>query len=269
MAARRDPTDAPNEIGLYPGWAWAGRRIAASSTTAPRCHPAGQPFNPRRWVIRWNAAEKKWEGDVPDGGGPPEAIAPFIMTTSGRADLFAPGLADGPFPEHYEPVESPIKNPMSSVQYDPVIKVWNTPGLDAIGSPDRFPIVATTYRVSEHWQTGAMSRKMPWLAGLTPDAFVEIGRDLARVKGVANGDRVIVESARGAYEAYALVTDRFEPFWVTGRIIHQVGVPWHWGWLGLAKGDSANVLTPHVGDANTMIPEFKAFLCNVRRKGAA
>jgi formate dehydrogenase major subunit len=194
-------------------------------------------------VIRWNAEKKTWEGDVPDGGGAPETINPFVMTSSGLADLFAPGLADGPFPEHYEPVESPIKNPMSSIQYDPVIKVWDTPGLDAIGGPDRFPIVATTYRVSEHWQTGAMSRKMPWLVGLMPDAFVEIGSDLAREKGIARGDRVVVESARGRVEGYALVTERFEPFWVQGRIVHQIGVPWHWGWVGLARGDSGNVLT--------------------------
>jgi formate dehydrogenase major subunit len=268
MSARREPADAPNNIGLYPGWAWAwpaNRRILYNRASLS---PTGQPWNPRRWVIRWNAAEKKWEGDVPDGGGAPEAIHPFIMTTSGRADLFAPGLADGPFPEHYEPVESPIKNPLSSVQYDPVIKVWNTPGLDAIGTADRFPIVATTYRVSEHWQTGAMSRKMPWLVGLMPDAFVEIGVDLARAKGIGRGDRVIVESARGRFEGYALVTERFEPFWVQGRIIHQVGVPWHWGWVGLARGDSGNLLTPNVGDANTMIPEFKAFLCDVKRTEA-
>jgi formate dehydrogenase major subunit len=112
-----------------------------------------------------------------------------------------------------------------------------------------------------------MSRKMPWLVGFMPDAFVEIGHDLAREKGIKNGDRVIVDSARGRFEGYALVTYRFEQFWVQGRAIHQVGVPWHWGWVGLARGDSANVLTPHVGDANTMIPEFKAFLCNVSRKG--
>jgi len=114
-----------------------------------------------------------------------------------------------------------------------------------------------------------MSRKMPWLVGLMPDAFVEIGSDLAREKGIAHGDRVVVDSARGRFEAYALVTERFEPFWVQGRIVHQVGVPWHWGWLGLARGDSGNVLTPNVGDANTMIPEFKAFLCDVQKKRKA
>ena len=269
MSARRDPADAPNKIGLHPGWAWAwpaNRRILYNRASVS---PAGKPWNARKWVIRWNADTKAWEGDVPDGGGAPEAINPFIMTSSGLADLFAPGLADGPFPEHYEPVESPIKNPMSAVQYNPVAKIWNTPGFDALGTPDRYPIVATTYRVSEHWQTGAMSRKMPWLVGLMPDAFVEIGVDLARAKGIAHGQRIVVESARGQFEGYALVTERFEPFWVQGRIIHQVGVPWHWGWVGLSKGDSGNLLTPHVGDANTMIPEFKAFLCDVKRKGDA
>jgi len=269
MSARRNTDDAPNGIGLYPGWAWAwpaNRRILYNRASIS---PTGQPWNPRRWVIRWNAQDKKWEGDIPDGGGAPGAVNPFIMTSSGLADLFSPGLADGPFPEHYEPVESPVKNLLSSVQYDPVIKVWSTPGLDAIGTPDRFPIVATTYRVSEHWQTGAMSRKMPWLVGLMPDAFVEIGSDLAREKRIAHGDRVFVDSARGRFEAYALVTERFEPFWVQGRIVHQVGVPWHWGWLGLARGDSGNVLTPNVGDANTMIPEFKAFLCDVQKKRKA
>jgi len=110
---------------------------------------------------------------------------------------------------------------------------------------------------------------MPWLVGLMPDMFVEIGTDLARLKGIANGDRVVVESARGRVEAYALVTERFQQFWVQGRAIHQVGVPWHWGWVGLSRGDSGNLLTPHVGDANTMIPEFKAFLCDVTRKGPA
>jgi formate dehydrogenase major subunit len=268
MAARRDSKDAPNNIGLYPGWAWAwpaNRRILYNRASLS---PGGQPWNPRRWVIRWNAQDKKWEGDVPDGGGPPEAIHPFIMTTSGRAELFAPGLADGPFPEHYEPVESPVKNPLSPVQFNPVVKIWNTPGLDLLGTPDRFPIVATTYRVSEHWQTGAMSRKMPWLVGLMPDLFVEIGRDLAELKRIAHGDRVVVETARGRVEGYALVTDRFQPFWVQGRTVHQIGVPWHWGWVGLSRGDSANTLTPHVGDANTMIPEFKAFLCDVRKQAA-
>ena len=134
---------------------------------------------------------------------------------------------------------------------------------DRIGGPDEFPVIATTYRVSEHWQTGAMSRNMPWLVGLMPDAFCEIGTHLARSKEIENGDRVKIRSARGEVEVYALVTERFQPFFVAGRTVHQIGIPWHWGWAGLASGDSANVLTANVGDPNTMIPEYKVFLCDV------
>ena len=126
-------------------------------------------------------------------------------------------------------------------------------------------MVATTYRVSEHWQTGAMSRNMPWLASLMPDAFVEMGRDLARARGIENGDRVRLRSARGEIEVFALVTARFEPFFVGGKLVHQVGIPWHYGYAGLATGASANVLTANVGDPNTVIPEYKAFLCEVEK----
>jgi formate dehydrogenase-N alpha subunit len=265
QAARRDTTDAVNGIGLHPNWAWVwpmNRRILYNRASVDA---KGQPLDPKRWVIRWNTDESRWEGDVPDGGMPPGA-PPFIMLPGGVAQLYAPSLNDGPFPEHYEPVESPIQNPLSKTNFDPAAYVWDEGEFDRIGTPDAFPVVATTYRVSEHWQTGVMSRNMPWLVGLTPDAFAEIGTDLAREKGIVNGERVIVSSARGEIEVYALVTERFQPFFVGGKTVHQIGIPWHWGYAGLAQGDSANVLTPNVGDANTVIPEYKAFLCDVRPK---
>lgn len=263
LAARRDATDSVNGIGLHPNWAWVwpmNRRILYNRCSVDL---EGRPYNPRKWVIRWDAESKSWEGDVPDGGMPPGA-PPYIMLPGGVAQLFAPDLADGPLPEHYEAVESPISNPLSSQQFNPVVKVWTTTEFDRIGDASEFPIVATTYRVSEHWQTGVMSRNMPWLVGLMPDAFCEIGSDLARAKGIENGDRVKIRSARGEVEVYALVTRRFQPFFVGGRTVHQVGIPWHWGWAGLAPGDTANDLTPSVGDPNTMIPEFKVFLCDVQ-----
>jgi formate dehydrogenase major subunit len=262
MAARRDATDAENRIGLTPKWAWTwpmNRRILYNRASVDA---TGKPFDPKRWVIRWNAEAKKWEGDVPDGGSPPGGT-PFIMTRGGVGQLFASEMADGPFPEHYEPAESPVPNQLSKQQVDPVVRFWNDSPFDKMGTPDEFPIVATTYRVSEHWQTGSMSRHMPWLVGLTPDAFCEIGVDLARTKGIESGDRVRVRSARGAIVVRALVTERFHAMRVAGRRVDQVGIPWHWGYSGLASGDSANVLTANVGDANTMIPEYKAFLVDV------
>ncbi|HEY1372015.1 MAG TPA: molybdopterin dinucleotide binding domain-containing protein, partial [Candidatus Binatia bacterium] len=267
LAARRDLADASNKIGLHPKWAWTwpmNRRILYNRASVNR---KGEPFNPRKWVIRWNAAEKKWEGDVPDGGMPPGETNPFIMLGSGVGQLFSPDLVDGPFPEHYEPVESPVKNPFSKIQSNPCAQIWSNTEFDRYGTPAEFPIIATTYRVSEHWQTGAMSRNMPWLVGLTPSAFVEIGAALAKDLGINNRDRVIVSSARGSIEVYALVTERFQPFLVEGQIVHEVGIPWHWGYAGIVSGDIANDLTASVGDANSAIPESKVFLCNIKKKG--
>jgi formate dehydrogenase major subunit len=266
MMARRVKDDAINRIGLFPKWAWAwpvNRRILYNRASVDA---EGRPWDPKRWVIRWNAAlndgKGGWEGDVPDGPWPPGAKHPFIMRPEGFACLFASALTDGPFPEHYEPLESPIRNPMSSQQINPAVKVWEP---DKIGDPARYPIVATTYRVSEHWQAGAMTRNTPWLVELMPDLFVEMSTDLARRRGIRTGDWVRVETTRGEIRARALVTERFQPLVVLGKIVDQIGIPWHWGYSGLATGDSANVLTPHVGDANTMIPEYKAFLCEVHK----
>jgi formate dehydrogenase major subunit len=262
MARRQRSDPALDPLGLNPNWAWCwpvNRRILYNRASVDM---TGQPWDPKRVLLRWNEATKKWEGDVPDGPWPPGTKLPFIMRPEGVGCLFATALADGPFPEHYEPVESPVRNLLSSVQYSPVCKVWEP---DKIGDAREFPIVATTYRVCEHWQAGAMSRNMPWLVELVPDVFVELSTDLARRKGIQNGDWVRVRSKRGELKARALVTNRFEPFSVSGKLVDQIGIPWHWGYAGLATGDSANVLTAHVGDPNTMIPEFKAFLCQVEK----
>ncbi len=259
--ARRERSDpAKDPLGLYPNWAWCwpvNRRILYNRASVDA---QGQPWDPKRVVIRWNADAKKWEGDVPDGPWPPGAKLPFIMRPEGVGCLFAPALADGPFPEHYEPVESPVANAISPVQYSPVCKVWDQ---KSIGNPREFPVVATTYRVCEHWQAGAMTRNMPWLVELVPDVFVELSPDLAQRKGIRTGDWVRVRSKRGEMKARALITNRFEPMLVAGRLVDQIGIPWHWGFAGLATGDSANLLTANVGDPNTFIPEFKAFLCDV------
>jgi formate dehydrogenase major subunit len=269
LAARRDMTDAPNGIGLYPNWAWVwpmNRRILYNRASVNR---KGEPFNPRKWVIRWDAEKKRWEGDVPDGGMPPGEMNPFIMLASGVGQLYSPDLADGPFPEHYEPVESPVKNPFSKTQSSPCAQVWQSTEFDRYGKPDAFPIVATTYRVSEHWQTGAMSRNMPWLIGLVPNAFVEIGTALAKREGIKNGDRVIVSSARSSIEVYALVTERFQPFFIEDQTVDEIGLPWHWGYAGIVSGDIVNDLTASVGDPNSHIPETKVFLCNIKKKDRA
>lgn len=265
MMARRSTADRSG-IGLYSEWAWCwplNRRILYNRASVDR---TGRPWNPKRAVIRWDADGSKWVGDVPDGPAPPGAVKPFIMRVEGVARLFGPGMADGPFPEHYEPWESPVANALSSTQFDPAALVWGTE--NARGAAERYPFVATTYRVTEHMQAGAMTRNLPWLVELQPEPFVELSRELAREKGIASGDRVIVESARGRVVAVGVVTARFRPLRVGGRVVHQVGLPWHWGYQGLSRGDSANILTANAADPNTSMPEFKAFLCDIRKEGS-
>jgi len=271
MMARRDPTPDKFNIGLYPNWSWCwpvNRRIIYNRASVDLNGVAWDAEHP---VINWQPILQKWEGDVPDGGWPPMAIdpaktkLPFIMKPEGVARLFGMGLADGPFPEHYEPWESPVANQMSGTQNDPCFKIWAS-AMDYKGDAAKYPIVATTYRVTEHWQAGAMTRNLPWLNELMPQMFAELSEELAAEKGIINGKNIIVETARGKVEAVAIVTKRFTPFSINGTRVHHIGLVWHWGYAGLSKGDSANLLTPHVGDANTMIPEYKAFLCDIRVK---
>jgi formate dehydrogenase major subunit len=265
----RDNTDYhPAGIGLYSKWSWCwpvNRRIIYNRASVDL---DGYPWDPEDFVVRWMGPETKWEGDVPDGGWPPMSVEgtryPFIMKPQGFARIFGPGLSDGPFPEHYEPLESPIANPLSGTQNDPAIKVWRP---TEIGDPSEYPIVCTTYRVTEHWQAGQMTRNSPWLVELMPEPFVEMSEELAKELGVNSADPVTVESTRGKMQAVAVVTKRFRPFQLNGKTVHQIGLPWHWGFKGLSVGDSANDLSPHVGDANTMIPEFKAFLVRVTKGG--
>ncbi len=266
MAARRDPTPGPFNIGLYPNWSWCwpvNRRIIYNRASVDLY---GEPWDKEHPVIKWQG--DKWVGDVPDGGWPPMAVDPektkypFIMKPEGHARFFGPGMAEGPLPEHYEPWESPIQNPMSPQQSNPAFKIWRP---DEQGTPDKYPIVCSTYRLCEHWQGGQMTRNMPWLIEMQPEPFVEMSEELAAEKGIVNGEKVIVESTRGQVYLTAVITKRFKPFQMNGTMVHQVGIPWHWGFTGLSTGDSANKLTPHVGDANTMIPEYKAFLVNVRK----
>jgi formate dehydrogenase major subunit len=265
MMKRRSLED-PSGMGNYHNWAWCwpvNRRVLYNRASVDL---NGNPWNPKKPVIGWNKISRKWEGDIPDGGWPPMnedgTKSPFIMIPEGYGRLFAAGLADGPFPEHYEPMESPVVNAMTAQQCNPaVIKP------DNIDNSDKYPYVGTTYRVSEHWQAGAMTRNLPWLVELVPDMFVEISQELAKKKGLQNGDMVTVTTARGSIEARTLVTGRLKPMVISGKTIEQVGMPWHWGFNGLSTGASANTLTAAVGCANTSIPEFKAFLCDIQKGG--
>ncbi|HYG60684.1 MAG TPA: formate dehydrogenase subunit alpha, partial [Symbiobacteriaceae bacterium] len=200
------------------------------------------------------------------------AVNPFIMTAEGKGLVWTTAsLKEGPLPEHYEPAESPFVNKLNKRQFNPaaIISGKGEFGkLAAVGDAN-YPYVCTTYRVTEHWQSGAMTRSVPWLGEMMPDMFVEISETLGAKLGVKSGDQVTVTTIRGELTAPAFVTPRMRPMMVHGKETEVVGMPWHWGFKGMFTGASANVLTPHVGDANTQIPEYKAFLCDVKKAGGA
>jgi len=268
----RDPQrNDPTSLGLYSNWAWSwplNRRIMYNRASAD---PTGKPWDPKRPGIQWNGT--RWVGDVPDyppnmDPADPAAWLPFIMNGEGTGRLFSASMVDGPFPEHYEPMESPIPNPLHPANSaSPVAFLYD----QAAGRPSRFgqakdfPYVATSYRLTEHEHY--VTQHVPLLVGLQPEAFVEIPYELGQELKIKSGDRVRVRSQRGKLEVLALVTRRLGPITVGGQKVYQVGIPIHWGFVGLRTGSHwlANALTPFVGDANARTPEFKAFLVNVEK----
>ena len=264
--ARRDNAD-PSGLGNTLGWAWAwplNRRILYNRASAD---PQGKPWDPKRQLLKWDGA--KWGGvDIPDysAAAPGTDVGPFIMQPEGMGRLFAlDKMAEGPFPEHYEPFETPLgTNPLHpNVVSNPAARVFKG-DLEQMGKADKFPYVGTTYRLTEHFHYWTKHALLNAIA--QPEQFVEIGEKLANKLGIAHGDTVKVSSNRGYIKAKAVVTKRIRTLNVHGQQVDTIGIPIHWGYEGVAKkGFIANTLTPFVGDANTQTPEFKAFLVNVEK----
>ncbi|MBN2468187.1 MAG: formate dehydrogenase, partial [Deltaproteobacteria bacterium] len=270
-AKRRDYSQTPiqEKLGIYPNFSWCwpvNRRILYNRASVDK---NGQPWDPQRTVIQWDGS--KWIGDVPDGGWKPlasgEGRYPFIMQTEGHGQLFGPGRQEGPFPEHYEPIETPVeKHPFSKQLHNPCAKIMSS-DMDHIAVPadPRYPIVLTTYGMTEHWCGGGETRNVPWLLEAEPQLYVEMSPELAAEKNIKNGDPVIVESARGRVEAIAMVTVRFRPFKVLGKTVHEIGMPFAFGWTTPGVGDATNRLCISAGDPNTTIPEYKACCVNIKK----
>ena len=284
--ARSRQPDGPEGPGTHLGWAFAwpaNRRMLYNRASAD---PEGRPWSERKKLVWWDEQEKSWlSPDAVDfeNGKPPsyrpdwsedpkgmDAIGganPFIMIPDGLCALFVSGgLKDGPLPTHFEPVESPVANLLYRQQDNPPVKKWSRDDnpFHEVGDP-RFPHVLTTYRLTEHHTGGTPTRGVPSTAELQPEGFVEIPPELAEELGIETRDWVVVTTARGAIETRALVTERLTPFVHQGERLYQIGLPWHYGWIGYATGDSANVLTALVGDPNTSMHENKALTCGLRR----
>jgi len=290
---RNRTRERKGDAWISPGWgfAWpANRHIMYNRASAD---VEGKPWSERKKLVYWDATLNNgaggWASAVgeipdfqgtkrPDNKGIDNGIGfdwlrgndPFIMKADGKAWLFAPtGLVDGPLPTHYEPYESPVENVLYKQQSSPIAKVWNVEGNEyhKVADP-AYPIVISTYRLTEHHLSGSMSRWLPWLAELMPELFCEMSPELAKEKGINNRDFVKISTARGSIQARALVTSRMRPFNINGKIVHEIGVPWHWGWQGASNGDVVNNLSALVADPNVSIHEAKVFTCDLAKVGA-
>ncbi len=276
-------------VSLDWGFTWpANRHILYNRASAD---PEGKPWSERKKYIWWDpehensdGSKGRWVGyDIPDfpetkspdtkadpnghGLDAHSGADPFTMQNEGRARLYAPsGLTDGPLPTYYEPTESPVTN-MLYPQHpiNPVVKYWNRPDnpQNGLGNP-KYPYTITTYRLTEHHVGGAMSRWVPWLSELQPELFAEISEELAAEKGINKGDWITIWTARGEIEAKAMVTHRIKPLQIEGRTLHQIGLPFHWGYQGVVTGDIANDLLLLIADRNVSMHNAKAFSCNMR-----
>ncbi len=273
--ARRG-TEDPSGLGIYQNWAWswpANRRVLYNRAS---CDPSGKPWDASRRQVWWSEAAQKWVGnDVPDfkaDSPPKDHMGPFIMNPEGVGRIFGPlaALADGPFPEHYEPIESPIQNPLHPNQSNnPVVKKHSTEADKYAATGGEFKVVCTTYRLTEHYHY--WTKNNPMNVQLIPEPFVEIPVELAEELGIKGGDQVKVTSARSYYIAKAFVTKRIKPMMIDGKRMYQIGIPIHQGYRGIAEDEGknartlANRLTPTVYDPNAYTPEFKGFLVKVEK----
>jgi len=275
QTARRDPSD-PSNMGVHPGWGWswpANRRVLYNRAS---CDADGKPWDPSRRQVWWNEGTQKWVGnDVPDfkaDSKPKDHMGPFIMNPEGVGRIFAPlgAFADGPFPEHYEPIESPIVNPLHAGQSsNPVVRLFNDED-DKFGTPkDGFDVVCTTFRLTEHYHY--WTKNNPMNVQLVPEPFIEMAAEMADELGIRGGDQVKVTSARGEYIAKAMVTKRIKSMMIDGKKTYQIGIPFHWGYRGIAEDEGktarnlVNALTHTAADPNAHTPEFKGFLVNVKK----
>ena len=273
---QRRGTEDPSGLGIYPNWAWSwpmNRRVMYNRAS---CDINGKPWDPSRRQVWWDETKQSWAGnDVPDfkaDSAPKDHMGPFIMNPEGVGRLFVPlgALVDGPFPEFYEPSESPIVNPLHPNQStNPVVKKFRTDA-DKYASPGQeFNIICTTYRLTEHYHY--WTKNNPMNVQLVPEPFVEVPAELADRMGIRGGEKIKVTSARSHYIAKAMVTRRIKPMKIDGKETFQIGIPIHWGFRGIAEDEGrtaktlTNALTPTVIDPNAYTPEFKGFLVKIEK----
>jgi formate dehydrogenase major subunit len=280
-ANERKPKDL---LGHGWGFAWPNDcRIIYNRASA---RPDGKPWSERKKLVWWDKEKNEWGGldnadypknlapEVPDdlaNGQGVEALGgarPFTLHPDGVGWIYvASGLKDGPLPTHYEPLESLLSNPLYKQQTDPAAQKKERPDNPYAQSPadPRFPYVLTTYRLTEHHTAGGMTRTLSHLSELQPELFTEVSPELAQEAGLEHGDWATITTPRAIIEARVLITRRMRSLWVDGRRLHQVGLPYHWGYKGRSKGDVVNDLLAISEEPNVRIMETKALVCNIER----
>jgi formate dehydrogenase major subunit len=291
LTKRRSNMD-PSGLGLYPAFAWTWPGNMKVLYNRASCDAAGKPWpTMAKGIVWWDAAQKKWAGidtpDVPvptDGPDTPNGQRAFRMTGEGVGRLYAAAYKDpdakdpamprdgsyvpreGPFPEHYEPVESPVANAFHpGAQNNPALKYPRVKGKQPVGTTKDFPYVLMTSSMAEHWCAGSVTRNVPWLNEIVPEPVCELPEELARKLAIESGDTVRVSSARGELHVKALVTTRMRPLKISGQEVYTVWMPYNWGFRGLSQGPSANVLTLDALDPGASTQETKACLVNVQK----
>ena len=298
LTKRRDNKTDPSKLGIYPkfAWTWPGNIHVLYNRAS--CDAAGKPLDPKTAIVWWDEVKKEWAGhdtpDVPvktDGPDTENGQRPFRMAAEGVGRLFAAPykhpdtksdpkdplprdssgvLSDGPMPEFYEPIESPVPNVLHpKVAVNPALKYPRVKGKQPIGTAKDFPYVLCTASMTEHWCAGSVTRNVPWLNELAPEPWIEMPEKLAQKLGVKTGDKTKVTSARGEVTVKALVTKRMQTLQIAGQEVTVVWMPYNWGFKGLSTGPSTNVLTIDAGDANTGCQETKACLVNVVKADAS
>jgi formate dehydrogenase major subunit len=291
LSKRRDSRTDPGNLGIYPNFAWTWPNNMRILYNRASCDRNGKPYPNTKPIVWWDEEKKRWTGyDVPDvpsatdGPGTPNGCRAFHMNAEGVGRLFAAKYddpdpvnrnfprdwssvpKDGPLPEMYEPVESPVVNVLhQNVRHNPLLKYPRVPSHQPIGTSDKFPYVLMTSTVAEHWCGGSTTRNIPWLNEIMPEPVVEIPVPLGQSLGIKSGDLVKLSSARGELTVKAVVTPRMQPLKVDGREVNVVWMPYNWGFQGLSKGPSVNHLTIDAVDPGAGTQETKACLVNVEK----
>jgi formate dehydrogenase major subunit len=301
LTKRRDPADHPSGLGLHPGYAWTWPDNMKILYNRASCDAEGKPMPARDAkgnilapavpLIEWDPLQRKWVGiDTPDvrdatkGPDTPEGQLPFRGNPEGVGRLLAGPYADaysgeeglprdvayvpkdGPLPEFYEPVESPVANALHpGAQNNPALKYPRVPGKQPIGTVKDYPYVLMTSSMAEHWCAGSTTRNVPWLNELAPEPMIELPIALAAKLGIQGGDLTRVSSARGEMIVKAVVTRRMRTLKISGQDVPIVWMPYNWGFKGLSTGQSTNVLTIDALDPGAGTQETKACLVNVVR----